>query len=605
MRGALAGAAAIAVGSSVAGCAATGSAAGLTTSANRTLLTFRSYFYPFTTPLSLVYDWTAPFRKQNPSIEIKVLPYYPECCDVSTNVSQISAGQAPDVMDVNTPTPYMEQGGFIPLDPLIKQSDVNMSLITSGQTVTHSRDGHLYGLPTSPGSVAYVANLGLIDHLGLAAPSSTWTYTEAAQLWQQIAKPVSGGQRYGADFFWAFTTRGPNACYLHGWGGSYVDPTDATKCALSDPKSIAAGNWLFGLIQNKIAAPGPLPWTDFVGGNVAFRSVGNWAMVNLAEQTYNNGIVWDLFPFPSWPEGSWTATNRDMFGIPVSSKHQKEAWEFLRWITFEPYYQQQLLRATLIAPVLKSLLEQWTSTLESVAPPLRGKNLSVFADPINTGRLTPDANFQYNNDGASQLIGNAMTNIINGTSVTEAFLSVAEQVNAFEKSYAKMSVTQRHQSETPPVQVAIPWNTPVQLLPNSTLAQTLIIPSAFTAVAAATPTWSSANSGCTLTLLQGGPTGTPVAHKTVTNVSDNAWTTLTLASAQPGGTYTLMLSKPTGTQIGWWLSSTSQIKGATAYSAGKTTAGTFSMEYYLAGIAGSGSSTSSSSARSSSSSSSG
>ena len=588
MRGALAGAAAIAVGSSVAGCAAPGVAAGLTSSSNKTLLTFRAYFYPFTTPLSLVYDWTAPFRQQNRSIDIKVLPYYPECCTVSSNVSQISAGQAPDVMDVNTPTPYMEQGGFIPLDALIKESGVDTNLITTGQTVTHSREGHLYGLPTTPGAVAYVANLGLIDHLGLQAPASTWTHTEAEDLWRQIAKPVSNGWRYGADFFWAFTTRGPNACYLHGWGGSYVDPTDASKCALADPKSIAAGDWLFGLLQDHVAAPGPLPWSDFVAGNVAFRSVGNWAMVDLAEEVYDNGTVWDLLPFPTWPEGAWTATNRDMFGIPVSSKHQKEAWEFLRWITFEPYYQKQLLHATLIVPVLKSLLEEWTSTLESVAPPLRGKNLAVLTDPITAGRLTPDANFQYDNEGASQLIGNAMVQITGGTSVTDAFTSVAEQVNQFELAYARMTATQRHQAEAPPVQVAVPWNTPVQLLPASTLAQTLSIPGSFTGVAAATPTWSSTNSGCTLTLLRGGPGGTPIAHQTFTNVVDNSWTTLKLASAQPGGTYTLVLSKPTGAQIGWWLDSTSQLTGATAYSGGKSISGTFSMEYFLAGLPASG-----------------
>ncbi len=581
LRAAVGGAGAIAMGGTLAGCAT----ASPTTASNRTLLTFRAYFYPFNTPLSLVYEWTAPFRAQNKSLDIKVMPYYPNCCDVPSNLAQVAAGMSPDLMDVNSPTPYMEEGAFIPLDPLIETSNVDLTLITTGQNVCHSRDGHLYGLPTSPGVVAYAANLGLLDELGLPRPSPTWDLAEAEDLWRRIAQNTTAGHRFGTDFFWAFGDRGPNACYLHGWGGSYVDPQDATKCNLGDPKSIAAGNWLFGLIQEQVAQPGPSPWSQFVGGQVAFRTIGNWAMVNMAEQAYQNDLKWDFYPFPSWPQGAWTATNRDMFGIPVSAKHPKEAWELLRWITFEPYYQQQLLRATLIAPVLKSLLSEWTARLELLAPPLQGKNLSVLVDPLTTGRLTPDANFQYDNDGANLLIGKAIGTIASGVSVAEAFSSVADQVNRYEQTYAQMNKTQRRQKEaparvppTPPVEVGTPWDTPELL--QQTLAQTLRVPGGLLGVGAAVPTWGTSASGCTLTLRQGGPSGKAVATKAFTNVQDNSWLVLNLPAAAPAGTYTLELSQPTGPKIGWWLDSQSALPGGQAYSNGSPIKGTFTAEYY-------------------------
>lgn len=561
-----------------------------TNGSTKTILVLRPYVDD-KVPHQLVYEWTAPFRAKNPGIDVTFQSFQPLCCDESGNITAISAGKEPDIVALNELTSYMEQDLLQPLDPLIKASGINTDLINTGQNPVHSRDGHLYALPTTQGAVAYVMNIGAMDEAGLPPPSASWTHTEAAQLWTNLTKVSTRPEkrRWGADFFWAFGPRGPNECYLKGFGGGYVDPNNAARCFLDDEKSMEAGEWLFGLIGAGVCQPGPSDWSEVLSGKVVFRCVGNWAMVHAVTQLYPSGLKWDFQPFPVWPTGPATATNRDGYAIPTSTKHLEAAWELLSWMTFEPPFQQGLMSAWMTVPVLKSLSAEWASRLVQLAPPLKGKNLSAFTSAVSSGHLEPNDNFQYNDQRVGQIIGAMMGRIMSqNISVRDGFAQVADQVNRIETSLASLTAAQRLNVETPPpvprsapVQYGTPWDTAIGLKAGDVLAQVLQVQDTFVGVGVSTPTYYSVDSGYTVTLRQGSKAdGQVLASQAFVDVVDNSWNVVELRSPQPAGTYTIELSKPTGTKVGWWLNSHAQPSGAQALRNGKPISGQFAVEYY-------------------------
>jgi len=99
----------------------------------------------------------------------------------------------------------------------------------------------------------------------------------------------------------------------------------------------------------------------------------------------------------------------------------------------------------------------------------------------------------------------------------------------------------------PPVED--PDHVPVRL--TGTLEQPVFAEKPFTSIATHNPTWDTANSAFTLTLLRGG-TGEVIASKRFTNVADNSVNTMA-AGLQPAGYYVVRMSEPSGT-IGWWAS---------------------------------------------------
>lgn len=111
------------------------------------------------------------------------------------------------------------------------------------------------------------------------------------------------------------------------------------------------------------------------------------------------------------------------------------------------------------------------------------------------------------------------------------------------------------------------------LNPGHTLGQAFTVErGSVVRIAVKLPTWNTKTSGCTLSLLRGGPGGECIARRKLTNVPDNSWQELTFAPHGPGGYY-VEISDPSG-QIGWWsLTGTKQTVGA-AYADGGPAADT-------------------------------
>ncbi len=113
---------------------------------------------------------------------------------------------------------------------------------------------------------------------------------------------------------------------------------------------------------------------------------------------------------------------------------------------------------------------------------------------------------------------------------------------------------------------------PASLEEGSTLGQTFETDAAFTATAGRMPTWSTDDSGFTMSLRQDGPEGDLLAEHRVVDHPDNGWATLELEEPLPAGSYYLEISDLDGT-AGWWSHTQDTYAHGTAYADGEPVAG--------------------------------
>jgi hypothetical protein len=115
-------------------------------------------------------------------------------------------------------------------------------------------------------------------------------------------------------------------------------------------------------------------------------------------------------------------------------------------------------------------------------------------------------------------------------------------------------------------------NGAVALLPGHTLGQSFTVTNTLGQVGAHCPTFTTTNSGMTLTLYRDGPHGERLASQAFDNLADNAWVSLRLSSPLAPGTYYLEMASPQGTP-GWWSHSEKAWPGGRSFADGAATNG--------------------------------
>jgi multiple sugar transport system substrate-binding protein len=364
-------------------------------------------------------------------------------------IAAMLAGVAPDVFEEYHDLPLLvSQGLLLDLTPYIQADNINLDEFLPGEiaafrSVNASGIEGQYGLPAYVHQFAMMVNLGVLDQLGLPYPSETWDYQEAETLWRKVAGPIPGttDHRYGSNFVWQ--QDGPSAFYLHGWGGAYVDPRDAARCALDQPGSIAAGEWIFGLIAEQICTNDFSPYTNggqhFLRGELVCQWAGtNGEMVPIASGLRD--VKFRFYPMPRWPQGWYAHNANDFHAIWSGTKYPDAAWELLRFLATSKDWQRGLIKLYLAGPALNSLWPEYVRTVEEYAPPLRGKNLEAFIFQVEHHMPIFRSYFKYASESAFQIISRWTTKILDRqVSVADGFTEAARQVNAFEAAQAAAS----------------------------------------------------------------------------------------------------------------------------------------------------------------------
>ena len=255
----------------------------------------------------------------------------------SNVLTQVLAGDktAPAVVssccgDFNVALPMLAK-----LDPWLQRDNLSTNLWSQGQLITYQQPTGLYGVPAYTACQPLIYNQSLFDDLGLKYPDPAWDYTEATNTWRSIAGMNQQHQwRYATTFQWQPGNFDGSVFLLKGFGGEEMDATH-TRCLMDSEQSIAAGNWIYPLIWDKViinrgGVSGHNGASAIVSDLVGmYQSAGN--MLFEAVQEIGTKLKWDVLPMPSWPVRRATNVQVDYYAMNAHYPNQELAWEL--WVS--------------------------------------------------------------------------------------------------------------------------------------------------------------------------------------------------------------------------------------------------------------------------------
>ena len=325
--------------------------------------------------------------------------------------------------------PFLEK-----LDPYLQRDNVDQTTTWGKGQLARFRapDGGLYGLPEDAASDVYLYRQDILDELGLAYPDPNWTAAEALTLWEQCSKDVNGKWRYGTNCpFGPGTTEGLPTV-VAGYGGAFMDATQ-TRCLLDQPGAIAAGDYWFHMVWNKVATNGDgSPNTAIATGGLVFNTSADPTVYYAVTQM--QGAKWDFIPWPTFPTRPAGKLHDNFYGMLSSVENKDLAWEVLKFIAVDKQWYEFYMQLSLAPPGRADMMDQWYTVLRNTAPVLKNKHLEYWGDPtLNGYGIYDNEYFLYQPTQANNILNSIWPQIWNHQiGVTQGFRSIAQQITAFE-----------------------------------------------------------------------------------------------------------------------------------------------------------------------------
>ena len=390
----------------------------------------------------IFYQYTEPFRKKNPGVEIKVSA--PSSASNGNGVmAQILAGSStPDVFSGYGAQDLIEQQVLLNLEPYLKQQHVDLTQFEAGQMAFFSPpSGGVFGLPAEISTVAVMLNIGAINDAGLSLPPTDWTQSEAVALWKGLIAG-SGNQRSYGTTIWGNSNGTPGEYLWQTYGASKTNGPFATTSGVATAKGLAFGNWFYPLIPEHVIALNVNGTSVFGSSEIASITLGSWQLFSVV--TGMSGVdQWDLWPNPVGPVGyETTYAGHDFYGVNRLSKHPEQAVDFLIWLTTSQAWSEALIKLQLVVPPSKEYAASWVSIAQTVAPPLASKNLSAFVGALQAGYGYGAPYFLYDSNDAYTLMGQYTQAIVNGTTTpSEGLTDAANAITKFETDAAQAAAS--------------------------------------------------------------------------------------------------------------------------------------------------------------------
>ena len=271
-------------------------------------------------------------------------------------LTAISSGAPPDVcsMDGQAFSQLAPQGCFIPLDdwmatqPNMAEADFFPHMYDGARM-----NGRIYAIPTTTDVYCLLWNKAAFRKAGLDPERPPRTMRELEEYAQKLTVRGAAGGIDQIGFLpwlpWDFT-------FMWGrlFGGNWFDTGNTIVTAAQDPNTIASLAWQRSWVRNPndpAAAPYALDqdvaqafYNGFSAGGAYFSATnpfytGKVAMIHEGEwqctfiPKYAPQLEWGVAPIPQ-PDGTpplCYSGSSVLDGVPVGSKHEKEALAFLAW----------------------------------------------------------------------------------------------------------------------------------------------------------------------------------------------------------------------------------------------------------------------------------
>lgn len=299
------------------------------------------------------------FQKLHPKIKIKYSRVgtlkndYPEWLS-----GKIIEGKEPDIFvvqegDFNT---FASIGIMKDLGPLIsKDKYFDISRMYDNAVRSGQLDGVQYALPREVEPTLMFVNKTLLEKENIEMPKHDWTWEDFYEICKRVTKDTDGDgkiDQFGTvDFTWE------DGVYTN---GQQLFTNDGKKALFTQPEVIDAIEFVKEL--NALNQNMKVTIDDFDKGKVAFRPFPfSWYRVY---KSYPYRIIryddfeWECVKLPRGPNGN-NASDLHSFLIGISSrtKYEKEAWEFLKFMVYNPQSQMNVFKYSQGVPALREVTE--------------------------------------------------------------------------------------------------------------------------------------------------------------------------------------------------------------------------------------------------------
>lgn len=382
------------------------------------------------------------FEAENPNISVQ-LEVVPWASYWSKLYTEATTGTQPDVftaMPSYLPD-LVKRNAMIPLDDLIKKDNVSAGAALPALTKAFKVGGKSYGIEKDWDAFGIFYNQPELSAAGLNAPPAdlTWSPSDGGSFVTAMQKLTldANGKHPNDPGFQADNIKQYGYAYL----GNNVDPADMTswiysnggeivdsagKLHVNSRQNVETFTYLKDLIYKYHVAPSyqalisATPFSLFSAGKVAA-----WQTVppNVAGVASSATFKFNVGLMPAGPAGRWTRVNGLVDEISSSTKHQAEAWKFLKFIASKSG-QETLGKTGVILPVLPAgtaeSVNYWASKgidTKAFSTAVRGAGNHVAADPVIP-------NFAEFDDVWDKVIGQILSNQV---SVTQGLDEIQSQ----------------------------------------------------------------------------------------------------------------------------------------------------------------------------------
>lgn len=274
----------------------------------------------------------------------------------------IAGGNPPDLAGIysHVLSIYAENNALLPLDGLLRETDIREEnyIPVYWEAVRHR--GFTWGLPTTPSTVALYWNKAIFREAGLdpeKPPTSLAeleTMNDALLIKEADGRIVRIGHTPQEPGWW-------NPLWVYWFGGRLDEAPN--RPVVDTPAVRATFDWLqsypkrFGGQALQALRNGfgnfASPQNSFFTGRVAMTLQGPW-LFNFIAQYAPKDFEWGVAPFPSVDPEKFpnvTIAECDVLVIPKGSKHVKEAFRFLQYVSSQAVLEKLCLGQRKFSPL--------------------------------------------------------------------------------------------------------------------------------------------------------------------------------------------------------------------------------------------------------------
>ena len=327
----------------------------------------------------------AEFEKKHPHIKVE-LQITPWKRVFDKLMISTAGGRPPDVSRVSSEwfAPLAAKGLLEPLDGYVKRDHYDLDDFYPQAVNGWGRyKGALYTIPTDIDVHAMYYNKTMFDKCHQPYPDWSWDWNRYVEVGKALTRDTNGDGRIdqwgcSLDPYWA------NYAYANGGG---VLSKDMNRFVLCSPSGVGGVRFMGDLVNEYRVAPPPEETSQlgnmklFTTGKIGMLISGSWA----AELIFKDQIKdfeYDVAPLPKGPKARVTFIGGAAYAMLSRSKHKKEAWELVKWMTGREYQTSRVLDSQIV-PSRKSVAGIYERLKR---PPNHRK---VFIDMIFYGRPTP------------------------------------------------------------------------------------------------------------------------------------------------------------------------------------------------------------------------